>query len=63
MLTALILPMIVTLPDGSNSFASPRVYAAMLGAAVGFATRSTLATLAAGMATLWLLQWLVVVHI
>ena len=58
MLTALILPMIVTGADGVNVFATPRVYAALVATVVGFVTRSTLATLATGMTTLWTLQWL-----
>jgi branched-subunit amino acid transport protein len=39
-------------------FATPRVAAALIATAVAFATRSTLATLGAGMAALWLLQWM-----
>ena len=59
MLTALILPMIVTGAHGVNTFATPRVYAALMAAVVGFLTRSTLATLAVGMLALWSLQaWL-----
>ena len=57
MLTALILPMVV---DWHGALPiSPRrsVAAAVIAAAVAFATRSTLATLGAGMAALWLLQW------
>ncbi len=57
MLTALILPMVVDWKGAAADFATPRVAAALVAAAVAFATRSTLKTLAAGMATLWLLQW------
>jgi len=57
MLTALIVPMIVDWKGSAADFATPRVAAALVAAAVAFATRSTLKTLAAGMAVLWLLQW------
>jgi branched-subunit amino acid transport protein len=57
MLTALIVPMIVDWKGAAADFATPRVAAAVLAAAVAFATRSTLKTLAVGMAALWLLQW------
>ena len=57
MLTALIVPMIVDWKGAAADFATPRVAAAVLAAAVAFATRSTLKTLATGMAALWLLQW------
>ena len=55
MLTALIVPMVVT-PAGALDPAGPRVAAALVAAAVAFRARSTLATLVAGMAALWLLQ-------
>jgi len=59
MLTALIVPMIVTAPPtDAAAWADPRVFAALAAGAVAFVTRSTLATLGLGMATLWLLQWL-----
>ena len=57
MLTALILPMVVDFKGTAADFATPRVAAALVAAAVAFATRSTLKTLGAGMAVLWLLQW------
>ena len=57
MLTALIVPMIVDWKGAAADFATPRVAAAVLAAAVAFATRSTLKTLAVGMAALWLLLW------
>ncbi len=57
MLTALILPMIVDWKGAATDFATPRVAAALVAAAVAFATRSTLKTLAVGMAALWALQW------
>jgi branched chain amino acid efflux pump len=55
MLTALVLPMVVSTPSLS-SLVSPRVIAALLAGVVGFVTRNTLATVAAGMGALWLLQ-------
>jgi len=55
MLTALVLPMVVSAPS-LPSLVSPRVIAALLAGVVGFVTRNTLATVAAGMGTLWLLQ-------
>ena len=57
MLTALILPMVVDFKGAAADFATPRVAAALVAAAVAFATRSTLKTLGAGMAALWLLEW------
>lgn len=55
MLTALVVPMVVThagMPDPTH----PRVPAALLAVAVAFVTRSTLWTLTAGMGALWALQ-------
>jgi branched-subunit amino acid transport protein len=57
MLTALTLPMIVAGSDGANHYASPRVAAAIVAGIVAFRVRNTLITLAAGMATLWLLEF------
>ena len=57
MLTALILPMVVDFKGTAADFATPRVAAALIAAAVAFVTRSTLKTLGVGMAALWLLQW------
>ncbi len=59
MLTALIVPMIVTGPPAAAAaWTDPRVIAALAAGAAAFATRSTLATLGLGMGSLWLLQWL-----
>ncbi len=55
MLTALVVPMVVG-AGGSPLSSSPRVAAALVGAAVAWFTRSTAWTLAAGMAALWTLQ-------
>jgi branched-subunit amino acid transport protein len=59
MLTALVLPMIVGVPaSGAVAWANPRVLAAIIAAVAAFYTHSTLKTLAAGMLSLWFLQWL-----
>jgi branched-subunit amino acid transport protein len=55
MLTALIVPMVV-MPAGAVEPMSPRVAAALVAAAVAFRARNTLATLAAGMSALWIIQ-------
>ena len=47
---------LVDFKGAATDFATPRVAAALVAAAVAFATRSTLKTLGAGMAALWLLQ-------
>ena len=57
MLTALILPMVIDWHGTPADFTTPRVAATLIAAAMAFATRSTLATLGAGMFALWLLQW------
>lgn len=55
MLTAMILPMILAAPASAAPF-NPRVAAAIVAGIVAFYTHSTLKTLGAGMAALWLLQ-------
>jgi branched-subunit amino acid transport protein len=57
MLTALVLPMVLT-PSAAGALAglNPRIPAAAVAAVVAYFTHSTLKTLAAGMATLWLGQ-------
>jgi branched-subunit amino acid transport protein len=57
MLTALIVPMVVDAHGMATEFATPKVAAAVLAAIVAWFTRSTLKTLGAGMAALWLLTW------
>ncbi len=57
MLTALVLPMVVVGAPNVGTATSPRVVAALVAGGVGFATRNTLATMAAGMLSLWALQW------
>jgi branched-subunit amino acid transport protein len=59
MLTALILPMILAAPADPAAATlplNPRVAAAIVAGAVAYFTHSTLKTLGAGMAALWLLQ-------
>ena len=55
MLAALIVPMVVEAPS-TAAWSDPKLAAAVIAAAVAYATRSTLKTLGAGMAALWLLQ-------
>jgi branched-subunit amino acid transport protein len=57
MLTALVLPMVLT-PSAAGVLAgfNPRIPAAVVAAMVAWYTHSTLKTLGAGMATLWLAQ-------
>jgi branched-subunit amino acid transport protein len=57
-LTALIVPMIVHVPDEAFSASLPRIIAALVAGVVAFGTRSTLATLAIGMLALWALRLL-----
>jgi branched-subunit amino acid transport protein len=57
MLTALILPMIVTDPGAGNAMAfNPKIAAAVIAGVVAFFTRSSLWTIGIGMAALWLMQ-------
>ena len=53
MLTALIIPMIVSPGVGPGGETVPRVVAALLAAGVALALRSELATIGIGMAALW----------
>jgi branched-subunit amino acid transport protein len=59
MLTALIVPMILTPGPAAPAtlHMNPRVLAAVVAGGVAWLTRSTLKTLLVGMAALWLLQW------
>ena len=54
--TALLLPMMLATSIGAAPELGPRVPAAIFAAVVAYYTRSTLRTLGAGMAALWLLQ-------
>jgi branched-subunit amino acid transport protein len=57
MLTALVLPMVVTASGDASNVSLPRIAGALAAGGVAFFTRSTLATLAAGMLVLWTLQF------
>jgi branched chain amino acid efflux pump len=55
MLMALIVPMVVA-PAGGIEVINPRIPAAIVAGIVAWFTRSSLKTMVAGMAALWLLQ-------
>jgi len=57
MLTALLLPMVLT-PSAAGTLAgvNPRIPAAVVAAVVAYFTRSTLKTLGTGMVSLWVLE-------
>jgi len=57
-LSAIILPAILRVEPGALYFGfdNPRLFAGILAALVAWTTRSVLATLTAGMGTLWLMQ-------
>ena len=55
MLMALIVPMVVA-PAGGIEAINPRIPAAIVAGVVAWFTRSSLKTMVAGMAALWLLQ-------
>ena len=57
MLTALVLPMVLS-PSAAGTLAglNPRIPAAIVAAVVAYFTHSTLKTLGSGMAALWLLE-------
>jgi branched-subunit amino acid transport protein len=56
MLTALVLPMVVSAPGEPVLAAAPKIAAALLAGVVAFFTHGTMKTLAAGMLSLWILQ-------
>ena len=56
MLTALVVPMVAFAPEAAGNADMPRILAAAIAGVVAFYTRSTLRTIVAGMAALWLLQ-------
>ena len=57
MLTALVLPMVLS-PSAAGTLAglNPRIPAAIVAAVVAYFTRSTLKTLGTGMVSLWVLE-------
>lgn len=56
MLAALVVPAVLATPSGPALWPNPRLIAALIAGAVAWFTRSTVGTLVAGMATLWLVQ-------
>ncbi len=56
-LAALVLPAILA-PDGSVIPVNPYVFAAIVGGAAAWRTRSIGAAIVIGLPVLWLLQWL-----
>jgi branched-subunit amino acid transport protein len=57
MLTALIVPMVLSAPPTAiPPLLTPKIVAALFALGVAYFTRSTLKTLAAGMIALWVLQ-------
>ena len=59
-LTAIILPAVVYTRGAGHfdaTLGNERLLAAVLAAAIAWATKSVWATIAAGMTALWLLQW------
>lgn len=57
-LTALIWPDLLLEASGQIDFASSRLIAGLIAAAVAWTTRNIFFTIAAGMLALWGLQWL-----
>jgi branched-subunit amino acid transport protein len=59
-LTAIIVPAVVIGPEGALVLTgNPRFPAAILAVTVALVTRSVLPTIAAGLAAMWMLDWLV----
>lgn len=59
-LTAIIVPAVITGPEGNLFIAgNSRLPAAVIAVSVALLTRSVLATIATGLAALWCLEWLV----
>ncbi len=60
MLTAIVVPAVVFAAPGTLAFsyANPKLVAALSATFIAWTTRSPVATMATGMAALWLAQWL-----
>ena len=59
-LTAIIVPAVIIGPEGTLTLTGDaRLPAAVLAVTVALVTRSVLPTIAAGLAAMWLLDWLV----
>ena len=59
-LTAIIVPAVLFDPANQNIVVTnnPRLFAALVAIAVALVTRQVISTIGAGLATLWILQWL-----
>lgn len=57
-LAALVVPAVMGGVDEGFSPEPPRLVAAVVGALIAWRTRSVVLTLTVGMASLWLMQWL-----
>ena len=60
MLMAIVVPSVVFSSPGALAFTytNPKLVAALVAAAVAWRTKNAVATMAIGMLTLWLAQWL-----
>ena len=60
MLTAIVVPAVVFVAPGALAFSytNPKLAGALAAALIAWTTRSAVATMATGMAALWLAQWL-----
>ena len=59
-LTAIIVPAVLIDPASQNFsiLGNPRLLAALIAIAVALITRQVIATIGAGLATLWIIKWL-----
>ena len=59
-LSAIILPAVLKLPDGTLDYApgNPKIIAALIAAAIAWTTKNALFTILSGMGAFWLLNWL-----
>ena len=59
-LTAIIVPAVIIVPDGGLEFAATaRLPAALIAVTMALLTRSVVITIGTGLAALWVLDWLV----
>lgn len=59
-LSAIILPAVLKLPDGSLDYApgNPKIIAALAATVIAWRTKNAVFTILGGMAIFWLLRWL-----
>ena len=59
-LSAIILPAVLKLPDGTLDFTptNPKIIAALVATLIAWRTKSSIFTIFGGMALFWLLNWL-----